>query len=318
MAGTGANGAPPWDALAVGETLSAGVRRIATASIEGAASALRTGADAPDEAVHEARKGLKRARALVRLARAGPGESRVRDEQGLLRDLGRELAAARDRRVLGDTLRGLAPDVDEAAIRGRILEVSPPEDGPSSPGARRLADPSMPRLIESLSETAARVSTWPETVPGEAGAREGLRATREAGRRRMVTALEAVARGGVDADPPLHRWRTRVKDLLYQLRLFAPAWPEVLGEEVERLDALADALGAHHDLSLAAAWLEAHEPELARAAAAALADRLSAARQAAVRLGPPSYEGDSGQLADRILARWRRWRDGQEGGAPFP
>jgi CHAD domain-containing protein len=133
----------------------------------------------------------------------------------------------------------------------------------------------------------------------------------------MRAALEASAAGREALDDPCHRWRTRVKDLLYQLRLFVPAWPRGLAGRVEDLDALGDALGEHHDLWLARGWLARNEPGAAAATAGALEERLAEARAIAERLGPRLYEEASGGLADEVLSHWRRWHR-QEGGAPPP
>jgi len=305
------------EALAPGEALESGARRVALSSIEAAAIVLRSPAGDPDLAVHEARKALKRARAILRLCAAGLAKERFREERVTLRDLGRDLATARDRRVLGDTLRALAERVDDPTVRERLLAVAPPASGPASPGALRLADPSMPVLLEGLDAAARRVATWPDDVPGEADARAGLRGTHRSGRRRMRAALEASAAGREDLDDPYHRWRTRVKDLLYQLQLFAPAWPDVLVRTVEDVDVLGDALGTHHDLWLARRWLGRNEPQAAAATAGPLEERLAEVRAIADHLGPRLYDEASARLADGVLTHWRGWHR-QDGGAPPP
>jgi CHAD domain-containing protein len=59
------------------------------------------------EAVHEARKSLKRLRALVKISRPALGDARYRRENAEFRQTGRLLSAARDAKVLIETLDGL-------------------------------------------------------------------------------------------------------------------------------------------------------------------------------------------------------------------
>ncbi len=81
-----------------------------------AARALRD-ADAggrPD-AVHTARKALKKTRALLRLARPGVPRAAYREQMRALRDTGRLLSGTRDAVVLAQTVDGL-----EDRLVGRI------------------------------------------------------------------------------------------------------------------------------------------------------------------------------------------------------
>src|SRR5947209_16458553 len=59
------------------------------------------------EGVHEARKALKRVRAVLRLRRKELGKARFRQENTILRDAGRALSETRDAQVLVETLDGL-------------------------------------------------------------------------------------------------------------------------------------------------------------------------------------------------------------------
>ena len=57
--------------------------------------------------MHEARKDMKKLRALLRLARGELGEDTFRRENACFRDAGRELAGVRDADVMLDTLTSL-------------------------------------------------------------------------------------------------------------------------------------------------------------------------------------------------------------------
>ena len=93
-------------AFRANEDLPHAVRRIARHQIDMLRDELRR---APRrDAVHEARKSSKKARAVVRLVRDEIGEKRYRRENTTLRDAVRPLAPVRDAEVLVHTLDVLA------------------------------------------------------------------------------------------------------------------------------------------------------------------------------------------------------------------
>ena len=91
------------------ETFDAGFQRIALEQIDRAQKVLR-GSGEESVAVHEARKSLKRLRALLRLVRPAVGEKAFKAENAFLRDIANSLSGARDQFVLAQTLKKLAAD----------------------------------------------------------------------------------------------------------------------------------------------------------------------------------------------------------------
>src|SRR3954454_9440642 len=90
------------------ETVPAGVRRVACSRIDHALAVLgRPKRGASDRAVHEARKRFKEVRGALRLVRDEMGAKPFRKEKRTFRDARRPLSAARDAKVLVDTLDGL-------------------------------------------------------------------------------------------------------------------------------------------------------------------------------------------------------------------
>src|SRR5689334_17059489 len=78
------------------ESVAEGVRRIALEELDEAVSQLGGARGAGrDEAVHEARKSVKKVRALLRLVQPELGDT-YRGESRVLRDAGRTLSAFRD------------------------------------------------------------------------------------------------------------------------------------------------------------------------------------------------------------------------------
>src|SRR5882757_1483145 len=127
-------------ALRRSESGTQGLRRIAREQIAKALEAL-DGKTLSDDAVHSARKELKKARASLRLLRDALGDAVYKRENAALRDAARPLSEVRDAKVLLDTLdrvvrrygapaRALPLDGfrqalhgEYAAIRRRILEL---------------------------------------------------------------------------------------------------------------------------------------------------------------------------------------------------
>src|SRR5918999_3919048 len=94
--------------LGEGEAVPEGVARIARGRIDHALDELCGKSDSsPEEAVHEARKDMKKLRALLRLVRGEVGDKTYRRESDAFRDAGRELAGVRDADVMLATLAGL-------------------------------------------------------------------------------------------------------------------------------------------------------------------------------------------------------------------
>ena len=77
------------------ESVPEGIRRIAGEELESAADQLSMGQGGNlDEAIHEARKSVKKVRAVA--VNAGRPEHSYREESSFLRDVGRKLSQFRD------------------------------------------------------------------------------------------------------------------------------------------------------------------------------------------------------------------------------
>src|SRR5687767_12453521 len=113
------------------EPIADGVRRIGLEQIDIAAAKLAGKKDDPAVAIHDARRCLKRLRALLRLVRPGVAETTYRRETDRLVGIGRMLAGARDLHVMQQTLgkletrfgplpNGAAGHVRKLLAQGRI------------------------------------------------------------------------------------------------------------------------------------------------------------------------------------------------------
>ncbi|HET8823268.1 MAG TPA: CHAD domain-containing protein [Thermoleophilaceae bacterium] len=284
--------------LESGEPLPEGIARIARGRIDHAMDELRGKAGStPEQAVHEARKDMKKLRALLRLARGELGERTYARENACFRDAARELAGARDADVMVATLKALQlPDGLGWELRKRIQDGHSEQRSEGREAAARGA-------VAILEEARGRIDDWPLERDSFAALAEGLERTYRRGRREFK---EARAETGTES---LHEWRKRVKELWYHASLLRCAWPPVMTAFAGEAHELSDRLGDDHDLAMLAAWVGEHvgpEPELVDA----VEDRRGRLQSEALALGGRLYaEKPSAYI------RWieRLWDAGRAG-----
>jgi CHAD domain-containing protein len=206
-------------ALLDGERLGVGLQRMALGQLELAIEAL-AGEDSkhsPEQRVHEARKALKRLRALLRLVREDLGEQTYERESALLRDAGARLARARDAEILLATLDGMIAAHAKRLGGRRGVQRLRTRLRRERDGAAELAladSATHAGVVDDLRALRVRVSTWELADPGGIEAIEpALERLYGKGRRRMRRAKRT--RGERARGRRLHEWRKRVKDLRY-------------------------------------------------------------------------------------------------------
>jgi CHAD domain-containing protein len=267
----------------------------AIAQIEGRGHADR------EKAVHEARKHLKKARAVLRLAREDLPKDVRRAENAVLRDAGRALSGARDADVLLRTLDGVAGDrrlgVPAAAAR-------PLRQALEEHRERLAAGPGhVDEALESLRLLRGRAGDWPFAEAGPEAVLAALRTMQGRARETMAAAFAPDA-----DDEAWHDWRKRVKDLWYALRILAPVAPTHLGPLVEDADALSEVLGDHNDLAVLDGAIDEHggalDPVQAAALRVAVRARRDEQRVLAAPLGARLLAERPKPLARRVRALW--------------
>ncbi|HWG08880.1 MAG TPA: CHAD domain-containing protein [Solirubrobacteraceae bacterium] len=248
-----------------GEHLGSGHRRMALGQLDVAIDALE-GTDAratPEQRVHEARKALKRLRALLRVLRDELGEQAYEHEAALLRDTGRRLARARDAAVLLSTLEDLiARHQRKLGTRRGVLRLRARLQQEREGAAELVLDDNATRTgaVSEVRAMRVRVGQWRLAEPGGMAAIEpALERLYGSGRRRMWRAAQATGRA--KRTRALHEWRKRVKDLRYAAEMLGA------GKVAKRADALGELLGEEHDLAVLAERVR-REAEAGRASGA--------------------------------------------------
>jgi CYTH domain-containing protein/CHAD domain-containing protein len=288
------------------EDAAAGMRRVILGRLGKAADRLREPSDGDElaEAIHGARKDLKKARAALRLIRDELGEETFKRENRALRDAGRMLSASRDAEVKLATLDSLGKGGNgdlppgptalwrEALIadRDRIVDADADQTGGAT---------------EAIEAVAARAPVW---------------RIRHDDWKLLAPGLDTAYRDGRDAFTSLgsspsfddvHELRKRGKDLWYQVRLLRDAWPPVLEATAEEIHEFTDFLGDHHDLAVLTEDLAdreevdaAHRPILMALIEARQASLLADALSAGERI----YAEKPKAFERRLRAYWRAWR----------
>lgn len=200
-----------------------------------------------DTGVHEARKALKRLRALLRLVLPHLDAGQVATSDVLLRDVGRTLAPLRDACVSLDLLDEVAPGVCpglRAVLEDRHHAAANRFDAGARADLAARAGGAAERWVGMLAGS---------TIEQNADVVPGIGRTYRRGRKRMRRAL----RRGSDAD--FHEWRKEVKYLRYQLEALRPLQADLLGPRIARLDILGERLGLEHDLTVLIGLVESQQ-----------------------------------------------------------
>jgi CHAD domain-containing protein len=240
-----------------GEPLPEAIARVARGRIDDAIDELSGSTESSsEEAVHNARKDLKKLRALLRLVRGELGKSVYRRENASFRDAAAALAGLRDADVMLVTLEKL--ELDEA-LSGPLRQALEAHRLRTGGGGREQAGG---EAIEILSEARARIVDWPLEDDSFAALEPGLRRMYRGGRRGWRAMQKEPTVEG------LHQWRKRVKELWYDHELLRPLWKPVMKAVGDEAHELSDLLGDDHDLAVLLDWARDHAdppPELVEA-----------------------------------------------------
>ena len=304
-----------------GERVPSEIKRIVREEIEAAAAHLSgRGVKERDEAIHEARKSIKKIRAVLRLVRPELGDIYAL-ENTVFRDIGRQLSQFRDA--------GVAIETFDAARKKYLKHI----DGRILSGMRRRLTARKARaeksgnLDEVLSAMATafdgpegRVSGWPLRNDGFAAIAPGFEATLRRGRK-------AMARAVTERRPEdYHEWRKRAKEHWYHIRLLGSVWNDELEAYEKKLKDLEEALGEDHNLVILKEMVCAEptmfgiEREVER-----FADGIEKYHKDLVekagKLGEEIYDEKPGRFTRKIGRLWDGWQvviasTGEDDGRP--
>ena len=294
--------------LRPGEHIPDGIRRIARGQLYDARDELDgTPSRRLGKAVHSTRKGIKRLRACVRLARDAIGERTYERENADLRTAAQRISAPRDAEVLLETLDGLTERFGEelparatATLRDRLAQ-----DRKASRAALEDGNGAITATPVTIDDVLARTPAWTFEHDGFDSLSPGLDRMYRRGRKAMRVARE---------DPTaenLHEWRKRVKDLWHATEIVGAAQPKQLKQVARRARKLASPLGDHHDLHVLRSYVESHPQcfadETSRQALLAVIDRRARRlRETALARGRKLYAPKPKRFVRDIERGWRK------------
>jgi CHAD domain-containing protein len=293
--------------LGDGEGADHAIRRCAGEQLDRAIAELSDGVKTdPVDAVHAARKALKKERSLLRLARGSLSSSVRRRENTALRDAGRRLSEARDADVLVQAVDDLAeryagqlPERAFAAVRKQLQAGGEGARGSVIDGGLTS------EVAEELKAIRLRVGNWRLRRSGWKAVDDGLVRSYQRGRKafRRARTEPSVER--------MHEWRKRAKDHWYHLRLLEPISQRTMRGQAKDAHLLSDLLGDDRDLALLRQSLIATGASLPVDvdSVIALIDRRRGQLQTdAVFLGERVYAEKPKAFRRRLRRYWKAWQ----------
>ena len=220
------------------EPIEKGFRRIGAEQIERARRQVMAASD-PVSEIHEARKCLKRTRALLRLAREGLGEQVFQTENARFRTISAQLAPARDDHVMRETILKLAADapahIQPAIQRLKVAILADLADQPAPDRSGALTQ--LDRALNRFRRLKIEPDDFHTLERGlERSYRRGVR-------------LFAVAYHD-QGDESFHDWRKGAQSYWRHMALLSRAWPEHFDAGVGVARELSQILGNDHDLAI--------------------------------------------------------------------
>jgi CHAD domain-containing protein len=221
------------------ESLGENLRRICRKQIELAIQVCNGDLEVRDTPVHETRRHLKKARAVLRLLRDGIGATEFDDQESCLRKVARSISQIRDAEVRLQTVRELQGIKQRKSASYNGLEAMLTLELENFIAA--FTEWQL-EAIPLLEQARAPIDDWPID---NLTFRDLCSPVQKSYKR----ARKALSRAKASAIPEnFHTLRSKAKVLDYQLRILCPADPVVLANVIDELDSLGKLLGRAHDL----------------------------------------------------------------------
>jgi CHAD domain-containing protein len=236
--------------LRADESVAQGLGRLARKNLGVALDELSRTSPPSGEAIHKARKSLKKTRAILQTIQEDDGGLDRDDKQ--LRKINHALSPLRDAEAMPHTLaklRDREPRLlsEHAFARLRRQLTSHQHDLMASASS----DGTWEKIGRRLRRVRRSAKRWRPAHPQFGALEPGLRAAHRSARKAMARALKR--QGGDD----FHEWRKAIKALWYQLRLLEP-WDRHVHRDVAALHRAATWLGDDHNLVVLCEELSKH------------------------------------------------------------
>jgi hypothetical protein len=233
------------------ETFGKGFRRIAREELRMIDAALLEAIEGPESAdpqIHGARRGLKRLRSLLRLARGETTTKSWRQLDRELSDIGRLLSGRRDLAVMLETLAELEAEGGISAETSESVRASIETKRADLHIGEAAEAVECARDALAMVEARLRRLTVRHHPPAEAaGLEDTYRRARKAYHHAYGEAVEPEA---------FHDLRKAVQRHWRHLQLVSRAWPEVIDARIATARECSRLLGLEQDLAILAEYVE--------------------------------------------------------------
>jgi adenylate cyclase len=291
------------------ESIPQGLKRIVSEEFAAIIEQLKQYEHSLDESVHNARKSIKKLRAIVRLM-SPLGDSNFLQENDTLRDISRKLSEIRDAQAILEAFDDLIADYS-SELNGSMLENIRQALIAQKTGRKNDfdSDQIIPKLIKELQDIYGRADDWPYSMASANLLAKGLEKSFRRGRHQFYEIKDS------NNAVILHEWRKRTKDLRYQLNLLQQLWPDVFKGYLKSIKKLEQLLGQDHnlvvlhDLTREMANLTDFSQD-SRQLLPIIALEQRALRKKAKRLGERIYNEKPKQWKQRIIHSWNAWKKG--------
>lgn len=307
--------------LGRGDTASE-IRRVARGRVESAVSNLRESPpEERAEAIHTARKDMKKLRSLLTLIRGGIGKKTYRKETRHFGDAARSLSDTRDAEVLATTLASVLEDYpdDAPAVAGLVADLNEGRRAVSASAADQSLDRTIRQVADDIEAGGRRIDDWPLTSSGWSLFDAGLERAYRGGRKALAAVGRQAGRGSLPEPDEIHTLRKRVKEHWYELRLLRDVWSEGLKGPIAEAGRLAELLGDYNDLSVLLEELDRRrerdeatgvsEPEDLSALVELIEHKQSQILEEGLPIARRLYAEEPGAFTARIGSYWSAWTD---------
>lgn len=277
------------------ESISAAFHRIGAEVVV----KIRAGVEAADtEGIHEARKGCKWLRAVLRLVRGGMESRATATEFRRIRRVAHLLGNVRDATIRLTSFRSLGLENFKALERRLEKDAAKERNHQLNREGQREIRRAIDTMESGWSELEIKRGDWRHVGRGI-----------ERSYRRARKGFHQVDENPTSEN--IHEWRKRVKDLMYHVRLLRPIKPGRMGKFEKHLDDLSDWLGYDHDLILLTAFLR-KDSQLAPTDRRQLFSQVKKHRKehltAARHVAESIFQDKPADYVQRLERWWDRWR----------
>ncbi|MBV9269023.1 MAG: CHAD domain-containing protein [Acidobacteriaceae bacterium] len=292
-----------------GESVPENIKRIATEEIDSAIDQLQHGTGKKrDEAIHEARKSIKKLRGVLKLIRPEL-DAAYRTENAALRELGGRLSELRDAGAIIETFDSIV-----GKHRGKLTAdgLAPIRKGLRLRKQQKEKALNVTRVvneaISGLGTARQRVLKWQLDNDGFESIASGLKRTYRDGKIAMRVALKTAR------PEDYHEWRKRAKDHWYHIRLLESLWTEMMEARENSLHDLETWLGDDHNLVVLCEQLEQDSDGFGGQDTVQLFSALARQEQGELRkksesLGQRVYEEKPKEFVRNVSKLWDVWHE---------